>query len=85
MRKLLLSISLVGALMGVGATAVRAGQERPSHPAWSHVVRPGETLWDLARRAAPARDPRQVVDLLIEANRLPGPTIHPGQRLVMPR
>ena len=80
MRKLLAGLALAGALMGLGVTAVGAGQARP---AWNHVVAPGDTLWDLARRAAPGRDPRETVDRLIRENRLSGPTIYAGQRLIL--
>jgi LysM repeat protein len=84
MRRILIALALVGALMGLGASTVRAGQQRPSQPVWSHVVAPGETLWDLARAAAPKEDPRKTVDLLVEANHLRGGAIFPGQRLVLP-
>jgi len=83
MRKTLVSLSLVGALLGLGATAVKAGQPGPSKPAWSHVVAPGETLWDLAEAAVPGTDPRETVDRLIKDNDLAGATILPGQRLVL--
>jgi len=85
MRKALIAISLVGALLGFGATTVRAGQQHPSKPVWSHVVARGETLWGLAAEAAPSRDRRITVDLLISANHLRGASIRPGQRLVLPR
>jgi LysM repeat protein len=85
MRKVLIAISLVGVLLGLGATTVRAGQQRPSKPVWSHVVARGETLWALAKEAAPSKDPRITVDLLIHANHLSGGNIRPGQRLVLPR
>ena len=31
------------------------------------VVQPGDSLWSLARRLAPDADPRNVVDVLVEA------------------
>ncbi|GIU90011.1 MAG: hypothetical protein KatS3mg010_1110 [Acidimicrobiia bacterium] len=31
------------------------------------VVEPGDTLWSIARRVAPDRDPREVVDALVAA------------------
>jgi LysM domain-containing protein len=84
MKRLVIALTLVGALLGLGASTVRAGQQRPSAPVWSHVVAPGETLWDLARAAAPKEDPRRMVDRLVMANHLHGGTIFPGQRLVLP-
>ena len=48
-----------------------------------HTVRSGETLWSIAT-ASYAGDPREGVWLLQERNHLPGATIVPGQRLVLP-
>jgi len=48
----------------------------PSHP---HVVRPGESLYDIARHH------RVSVAGLIQANRLPSTMVSPGQQLVIPR
>lgn len=83
MRRFLIAFALLGALLGLGSQAVVAGQQRPSKPVWTHVVQPGETLWQLARGAAPDEDPREVVDRLIEANGLDGGRIIPGQRLIL--
>jgi hypothetical protein len=46
------------------------------------VVRPGETLWAIARAIAPNDDPRAVVDELIALNG--GAPLEVGQRLVLP-
>jgi nucleoid-associated protein YgaU len=49
-----------------------------------HVVRSGETLWDIARRVAgPEADPRPVVDRLVAMNHLRDGMVHPGDRLVL--
>lgn len=84
MRRILIAFGLLAALLGLGSTAVVAVQQRPFETVWSHVVQPGETLWQLARQAASDEDPREVVDRLIEANRLDGGHIIPGQQLVLP-
>jgi Tfp pilus assembly protein FimV len=47
------------------------------------VVEPGDTLWSIARRVAPGRDPRPVVDGLIEANDVRG-GLQAGQELSIP-
>jgi nucleoid-associated protein YgaU len=51
----------------------------------THVVRPGDTLWSIARDLAPASDPRPVVDALVEANGGLDPgALAPGRVLVIP-
>jgi LysM repeat protein len=85
MRRLVIALTLVGALLGLGGSAVKAMSDRPAKPPWSHVVAPGDTLWGLAREAAPGKDPRETVDRLIQANHLRGALISPGQKLVLPR
>ncbi|HET9005593.1 MAG TPA: LysM peptidoglycan-binding domain-containing protein [Actinomycetes bacterium] len=47
------------------------------------MVEPGDTLWSIARRVAPGRDPRPVVDGLIDANHLRG-GLQVGQELSIP-
>ncbi len=48
----------------------------------THVVAPGETLWDVARQLQPRGDVRPVVDELAAANG--GATLQAGQILVLP-
>ena len=85
MRRFLIASALLAALLGLGTTTVVAVQQRPSEPVWSHVVQPGDTLWQLARQADPESDPRNVVDRLIQVNELDGGRIIPGQELVLRR
>jgi LysM repeat protein len=50
-----------------------------------YVVRPGDTLWDIADRlTGEAGDPRVAVDMLAEANGLDDGVIQPGDRLGVP-
>ena len=58
------------------------GPDRPP-PRVTYVVEPGDTLWSIAGRVAPGRDPRPVVDGLIEANDLRG-GLQAGQELSIP-
>jgi hypothetical protein len=52
----------------------------------STTVRPGESLWSLAERTAPDRDPRDVVAALLAVNHLSeDDELRPGQVLVLPR
>lgn len=50
-----------------------------------HLVRSGDTLWELARRAVgPDADPRPMVEALRRANGLDSPALRPGTTLVIP-
>lgn len=73
-------------LMVTGVLRGSAASQSGHHPARArfHVVRAGETVWEIAsRQVGPAGDPRPAVDRLIRLNRLQGATIAPGQRLVL--
>lgn len=50
----------------------------------SVVVQPGDTLWSIAQRAVPSRDPRDTVQQLMQLNRLRAVEIRPGQQLRLP-
>jgi LysM repeat protein len=60
---------------------------RPSHPVAAarvhYTVQAGDTLWAIAKRVAPARDPRAVVDQVARENHLQGP-LQAGQELLLP-
>jgi hypothetical protein len=58
----------------------------PAVPANTAVVQvgAGETLWDIARRAAPRSDPRAVVERIRQLNRITGSAVSPGQWLRVP-
>jgi Tfp pilus assembly protein FimV len=47
------------------------------------VVRPGDTLWAIAERAAPGEDPRPLVDELSAARN--GAPLVPGESIRLPR
>ena len=49
------------------------------------VVKAGDTLWSIATREMPGRDPREAVVALREANGITGGEIVAGQRLHLPR
>jgi hypothetical protein len=49
------------------------------------VVAPGDTLWDLAQRHAPDRDPREFVTEVYRINDLPeSGLVRAGERLLLP-
>jgi Tfp pilus assembly protein FimV len=84
MRARLLAVALlvVASLLVVPGLAKGDGPERPA-PRVHYVVQPGDTLWSIARQVAPGRDPRPVVDALVEANNLHG-GLQAGQELTVP-
>jgi nucleoid-associated protein YgaU len=84
MRARLLAVALlvVASLLVVPGLARGDGPERPA-PRVHYVVQPGDTLWSIARQVAPGRDPRPVVDALVEANDLHG-GLQVGQELTVP-
>jgi Tfp pilus assembly protein FimV len=80
--RLLAIVATVAAfLLVVPGLAKGDGPERPA-PRVHYVVQPGDTLWSIARRVAPGRDPRPVVDGMVEANDLHG-GLQAGQELVV--
>ena len=65
-------------------TASRA-EEVPAGPPPTIVVRPGDTLWDIAARTLPRGDGQVAVDQLRRLNGLPGYSVQPGDVLILPR
>lgn len=47
-------------------------------------VAEGDSLWQLARRAAPQADPGTVVERIVEVNRLDTAAVSPGQVVLVP-
>lgn len=60
---LALAVGHAGAALGGDSLA--PAERRPE--VVTVVVEPGDTLWSVARRLAPGRDPRPVVDALVQA------------------
>ena len=56
----------------------------PPRPYPMVVVQPGDTLWTIAGRVAPDRDPRAVIHQIREINGLSSASIQAGQRLAVP-
>ena len=77
---LAVGIALAGALWLAHFNAVQASAPHRSPPS-TVVVRPNDTLWSIATRIAPDRDPRVVVSELERRNDLTDPTVHVGQVL----
>jgi len=84
-RRRVVAAGLVLVLLGVarqagaalGGTSLATPERRPQ--VITYVVQPGDTLWAIAGRIAPDKDPRGVVDALRDARDsdvlFPGETI----------
>ena len=66
-------------------TASRAEDRGATGPAPTVVVQPHDTLWSIATRTAPRRDPYAAVADIRRINALEGYVVHPGQTLQLPR
>jgi nucleoid-associated protein YgaU len=87
-RAVLLSV-LVGAAVVGGLTvgqnpSAASGAAAPPRSYTYVVVEPGDTLWQIARRAAPGVDPRITIGRIRDLNALPGVDIQTGQRIALP-
>jgi hypothetical protein len=56
-----------------------------SGPAPTVVVQPDDTLWSIATRTQPHRDPYTAVGEIQRLNGLTSYVVHPGETLVLPR
>ena len=75
---------LLGVLLALGGYSAASDASSPVAPARTVVVQEGDTLWEIASRAADGRDVREVVHELEELNALSGPELVEGQRLTVP-
>jgi nucleoid-associated protein YgaU len=66
------------------SAAVTGASSRGPDAADRYVVQSGDTLWDIAVSRAPGSDPRQVVQAIVDANRVEAGTLVPGQVLIIP-
>lgn len=95
--RIVVSTLVMAAVLGVAALAWLAGTARaeasgsgvPASAIYksmrSVIVLPGQSLWTIAAQAEPSGDPRSVIQQIIDLNALGGTSIHPGQRLLIPR
>jgi LysM domain len=65
-------------------TASRAS-DPGTGPAPTVVVQPHDTLWSIATRTSPRRDPYAAVAEIQRLNNIDGYVVHPGETLVLPR
>jgi nucleoid-associated protein YgaU len=74
-----------GLLIGPVASASDHGSGGQTAASFGrYVVRPGDTLWAIARRAEPGSDPRPMIQAIQEANDLEPGDLIPGRTLLIP-
>lgn len=88
-RALLVTVLLLVGLLAGSLVAERwAAADAPAgqvpRAGGAVIVQPGDTLWEIAVRVAPQRDPRDTVARLVAANGLSGVQVRAGQQLVVP-
>ena len=86
-RRLRTTVTVTAVLVGAvwAASGASAAGDRVEPVAGvTYVVRPGDTLWAIAERAAPGEDPRRLVDAISAANDVEAGALVPGQTLVVP-
>ncbi|NMB45130.1 MAG: LysM peptidoglycan-binding domain-containing protein [Firmicutes bacterium] len=75
----------LGALLLAGSIFVGVvSYSRPKPSYATIVVRQGDTLWTIARKAKPGADPRRTVYQIRQLNELESVNIRPGQTLLIP-
>jgi Tfp pilus assembly protein FimV len=81
---LIVAVATLGAAATSAVAANRSGAA-PGGDAAVYTVRPGDTLWAIARReVGSAGDPRPMVAQLIERNGIAGGRIRPGESILVP-
>jgi LysM repeat protein len=82
LRRALVSTALIGALLGaVGSVTAGATDATATH---TITVQGGQTLWSIAKEAAPNADPRATIAEIKALNQLRGSVVQVGQALVVP-
>ena len=76
-------ILLAGFSLFSGATAGSTDSVSTT-PYMKITVKPGETLWSIASNLSGSGDRRDLVDELIEVNRLKSPEVVAGQKIYIP-
>jgi nucleoid-associated protein YgaU len=84
MAALAMGAVVAGLWAGPVAHALGGSTEPVPVASRSYVVRTGDTLWAIAGRLAPGRDPRPLVDAIARVNGVEAGDLVPGQTLVLP-
>lgn len=83
-RAVVLVFLLLVAGLGLALAAPASRAAGPGGDAPTAEVRPGDTLWSIAERELPGRDPVRAVEEIRRLNRMADYTVHAGQRVLLP-
>jgi LysM repeat protein len=76
---------LIVVTTSIGAVLASTGEAAaPRDDAPVAVVQPGDTLWRIASRELPGKDPWAAVDAIRRLNGIEDYTVQPGQELLLP-
>jgi LysM repeat protein len=80
------AITIWFAVAGQAEASSHVGPRVPaSESVWRVVVRPGDTLWAIATKAAPSADPRATIGEILDLNSLTSTAVRVGQVLLVPK
>lgn len=77
-------VALSIAIVSGGGALASGEQSAPAGTFETVTVMPGDTLWSVAERVAPAADPRDVVDAIMRLNALSTARLDAGQQVAIP-
>ena len=80
----LLVVAVAAAVLLTGGGSAAAGADPARGTATVVTVRPGETIWAIAERVAPGRDPRDTVQAILDLNGLQTSQVRVGTALRLP-
>ena len=84
-RRRTLALGVVALVtLGAGPVGHALRADAAARSSRTVVVRPGDSLWEIARRLEPQTDPRAVVHAIASANPVDPADLQAGQRLVVP-
>jgi nucleoid-associated protein YgaU len=84
-RRRVVALAVLVVVMSLPAAAAAMRPGGGQEPATTtYVVRPGDTLWEIAERVGGRRDPREVVTSIARASRVEPGSLEPGQVLIVP-
>lgn len=79
-----LALLVVLAVSLLGRTPAGAGSDAAVPATVQVIVQPGDSLWSIAKAAAPGDDVRATIERIATLNNLDSKSVVPGQTLVVP-